>query len=206
MADNVAITAGSGTNVAADDISSVFYQRMKTTLGPDGTATADWAGRADGTDGIAYVDPRPLLTAVSVTPTISTSAYAAGDNVGGIMEFTSAVRGTGDYATIRTVVVSDDDSEDAALDLWLFDQTLAGTATDNAAFDPDDADLDNLVGKVAIAGADYGTFTDNSAAVVQPDLRVKANATSLFGVLVTSGTPTYTATTDLTVKLIIEQH
>ncbi len=39
MADNVAITAGAGTNVAADDISSVFYQRVKLTWGVDGVAS-----------------------------------------------------------------------------------------------------------------------------------------------------------------------
>jgi hypothetical protein len=37
MADNVAITAGSGTTIAADDISGVLVQRVKTTWGPDGT-------------------------------------------------------------------------------------------------------------------------------------------------------------------------
>jgi hypothetical protein len=39
MADNIAITAGSGTTVAADDISSVFYQRVKVSLGAEGSAT-----------------------------------------------------------------------------------------------------------------------------------------------------------------------
>lgn len=39
MADNVAITAGSGTSVAADDIGSVFYQRVKVSHGADGAAT-----------------------------------------------------------------------------------------------------------------------------------------------------------------------
>ncbi len=39
MADNVAITAGSGTSIAADDISSVFYQRVKISHGADGSAT-----------------------------------------------------------------------------------------------------------------------------------------------------------------------
>jgi hypothetical protein len=39
MADNVAITAGSGTSVAADDIGSVFYQRVKISHGADGSAT-----------------------------------------------------------------------------------------------------------------------------------------------------------------------
>lgn len=38
MADNVAITAGSGTNIATDDIGSVHYQRVKVTHGADGTA------------------------------------------------------------------------------------------------------------------------------------------------------------------------
>lgn len=38
MADNVAITAGSGTTIAADDVGSgVLHQRVKVTWGPDGT-------------------------------------------------------------------------------------------------------------------------------------------------------------------------
>lgn len=36
MADNVAVTAGVGTAIAADDISSVFYQRVKMGIGADG--------------------------------------------------------------------------------------------------------------------------------------------------------------------------
>lgn len=39
MADNIAITAGSGTSIAADDIGAgLLVQRVKTTWGPDGTA------------------------------------------------------------------------------------------------------------------------------------------------------------------------
>lgn len=38
MADNVAITAGSGTSIATDDIGGVHFQRLKVTWGPDGTA------------------------------------------------------------------------------------------------------------------------------------------------------------------------
>jgi hypothetical protein len=36
MADNVAITAGAGTNIATDDVASVHYQVMKIGLGADG--------------------------------------------------------------------------------------------------------------------------------------------------------------------------
>lgn len=39
MADNVPITAGTGTNIAADDVSSVYYQRIKVDLGGDGAAS-----------------------------------------------------------------------------------------------------------------------------------------------------------------------
>lgn len=42
MADNIAITAGAGTNVATDDVGSVQYQRIKRSYGVDGAA-------ADGT-------------------------------------------------------------------------------------------------------------------------------------------------------------
>lgn len=39
MADNVAITAGSGTTIAADDIGGVLHQRVKISQGADGAAT-----------------------------------------------------------------------------------------------------------------------------------------------------------------------
>lgn len=38
MADNVPITAGSGTQIAADDVGGVFYQRVKVATGEDGVA------------------------------------------------------------------------------------------------------------------------------------------------------------------------
>ena len=39
MADNIEVTAGTGTNIAADDIGAgLLVQRVKTTWGPDGTA------------------------------------------------------------------------------------------------------------------------------------------------------------------------
>jgi hypothetical protein len=39
MADNVAITPGSGATAAADDIGGVLYQRVKVSHGADGSAT-----------------------------------------------------------------------------------------------------------------------------------------------------------------------
>lgn len=39
MADNVSITAGSGTTVATDDVSGAHYQRVKVDVGGDGAAS-----------------------------------------------------------------------------------------------------------------------------------------------------------------------
>jgi hypothetical protein len=38
MADNVAYTPGSGATIAADDIGGVLFQRIKPTIGEDGSA------------------------------------------------------------------------------------------------------------------------------------------------------------------------
>lgn len=118
------------------------------------------------------------------------------------MTFTSAARASGGSGVIRCVTVIDKDQEMAALDLVLFDQTIAGTVTDNNPFDPDDATLANVIGWVAIAATtDYKDFNDNAVAFKQVEIPYVCNATSLFGALVARGTPTYTATTDITVVL-----
>lgn len=41
MADNVNVTEGTGTSIAADDINGVKYQRVKLTLGADGVNEGD---------------------------------------------------------------------------------------------------------------------------------------------------------------------
>lgn len=55
MADNVAVTAGSGTTIAADDIASVFYQRVKLSLGADGSAVDAIAGNGAASTAVQRV-------------------------------------------------------------------------------------------------------------------------------------------------------
>lgn len=38
MADNISITPGTGANVAADDVGGVLHQRVKVSVGEDGSA------------------------------------------------------------------------------------------------------------------------------------------------------------------------
>lgn len=69
MADNVPITSGSGTDIAADDISSVWYQRVKLSLGADGSATDALGGAgavAAGVQRTTLASDDPAVTALQV--------------------------------------------------------------------------------------------------------------------------------------------
>jgi hypothetical protein len=79
MADNVAITAGSGTNIATDDIAGVHYQRVKLV---DGTLDGTGAIGGDATNGLD-VDVTRLPALVAGTANIGdvdVLTIAAGDN------------------------------------------------------------------------------------------------------------------------------
>jgi len=104
-------------------------------------------------------------------------------------------------------VLTDAAKQDANIDLVLFDQDFTATA-DNAAFDPSDEDLANVIGIIPILSSDYADFNDNSAANVrQVGMVFKCNGTgtSLYGQMVIRDGDTYAATDDVTVKLLILQ-
>jgi hypothetical protein len=139
-----------------------------------------------------------------VTPVITAGGYSAKDAVGALMTFDFGGRDPGGHGVINTVTIIDNDDEKAALELWLFDRTVTAVA-DNAAMDFSDADMQYLVGVIPIAAADYYSLADNGAACVRGvGLQYNCNGAALYGQLKCTGTPTYTATTDLTVVLGIE--
>lgn len=201
MADNITLNAGSGGSVvAADDVSSVFYQRVKLDLGGDG-ATLPIVDQAVPT---VLVPTGLKIVRVSVTPTISTGIYAAKDAVGGLMTFSNAARASGGSIVIEAATIIDNDQEMTGLELVLFDRTFSAAA-DNAIFAPSDADLLNVVGVVKFS--DWADFSTNSIATRSGlGLAAKLNGTDLFGQLLTRGTPTFTATSDITVVLHIVQN
>lgn len=75
MADNVAITAGAGTSVAADDIGSVFYQRTKLSLGADGSADDALGGAGAVAAGVQR------MTLASDDPAVATLGSVSGAKV-----------------------------------------------------------------------------------------------------------------------------
>jgi hypothetical protein len=78
MADGVAITAGSGTTIATDDVGGVQYQRIKRSVGADGSAT-------------------DFLDKHSASHTVTTAAAQATQNVSaqGMSRFALQVKQTG---------------------------------------------------------------------------------------------------------------
>lgn len=206
MADNVAITAGTGTTIGTDEVTIggvlQHVQRVKLVDGTDG-GTDLLAGTA--ARGLA-VDARALVVRLQVTPTVSTTpAYAVKDAVGGLLTFANAVRASGGTCRLESVQVVDksDSHQDSSLELVLFDRTLSAP-TDNALFAPTDAEMLTCVGVVPIGlWADYSV--NSVACVNNVGLSMVLNGTSLFGVLVARGLPTYTSTTDIVVTLTIVQ-
>lgn len=69
MADNVAITPGSGATVAADDIGGVMHQRVKLGLGADGAAADALGGAgavAAGVQRVTLASDDPAVTSVQI--------------------------------------------------------------------------------------------------------------------------------------------
>lgn len=185
MADNIAITAGTGTTVATDDVSGVHYQRMKLH-----TAEADSAegiGDTDmGSTRALWVDQRLQTVAVQATVSgLATSAtYAADDQVGTEIVFAGMARANGLGGLITTCLLIDESRNYLGGELWLFDQSVT-PAADSAAFSFSDADALHVVGVVPIP---YG-FWNGGNLVCQstPGLAYKcaSGSTSLYGYLVT---------------------
>lgn len=156
--------------------------------------------RVDG-QGALWTRGAPSVV-VSATPTLDTAIYASGDSLHtAVISFANAVRVAGGTGTIKKMVVIDKDVQSIALELWLFSATVTPAAA-NAAHSISDADAALCIG--VIASGTYYASALNSISVASPSLPITCAATTLFGILVTRGTPTYTAS-GLTVALQIAQ-
>lgn len=151
-----------------------------------------------------------LSVTTRITPTIDTSAYGDGDQLGGEMVIDIGTGGTGaasifDAFVIQSISVIDIDAQSAAIDLVFFDDSVT-IASDNAAADFTDAQLKaNFLGAVSIAATDYKAFNDNVAATVR-NVGLQLHPTTggddhkIYVYAVSRGTPTYATTSSLTFK------
>jgi hypothetical protein len=204
MADNIAITAGSGTTVATDDVSGVHYQRIKLVNGTLDDATAI-TGDAQGLHTVARRD----LLRIAVDSgglTIATTAYSTGDQVGTEFTLANAARSSGGSGTIVGVTLTDANDIIGAYDV-VFTRSTITPAADNAAYSISDADAKKIVGIAQLAGSfDIGgnRIAQALGLAIPYDC---SGTTSLFATLITRANHTFfTATTDLQLCVWVERN
>lgn len=142
----------------------------------------------------------------SVTPTVTSgSAYSAGQVVGGLLQFANAVddirSGVLMAASLATKSV-----QTTGFKLYLFSaQPAASTFTDKTAPSVNAADAQKLIAVLNFATADsgLGTHTLYSLDGIGRAFVLPATTTTLYGVLVTVATPTFTSTSDVQLTLNI---
>lgn len=147
---------------------------------------------------------------VTAKPTIVPAAYGNGDAIGGLLTFANVCSAFEPEFDVHQALLIDNNKQNAIVRLILFDRTFTPTA-DNAAEDPSDTDLQNVIGFVSWLAADYLSLSDNSVAMggasttspIHLSMKLVDGGVNLYGQLISYGTPTYAAADDLTVKLLI---
>lgn len=130
MADNVAITAGSGTNIATDDVAGTHYQRMKLVDGTLDSTTAIAAGGgveagalrvtvASDSTGVLSVDDNggSLTVDGTVTANAGTGSFTVAQATAGNLNAT--VVGSGNFTVVQSTAGN-------------LNATVTGTVTANA--------------------------------------------------------------------------
>lgn len=193
----MAITAGSGTAIAADDISSVWYQRFKLVHGADGTNDGD----------VSNINPLPVSprnptfdSGLIQIPGLAAAAYAAADQFGTIVSVSNAARVAGAGGRIEKVIYHDADDVMGGIDLVLFESSVT-LAADNAAYAVSDAD-----GRAAVGMVNMTYLNDMGAqrlGIVEPGTPYVCAATTLYVAVIARVAATITSTTGHYVRFLL---
>lgn len=149
---------------------------------------------------------------LTLTPTVSTAAYTAKDNMGGKLSFLGAGNPDGVAAggVVRSAVLGDQavTAQVNTIRLFLFDSDpTASTLTDAAAMDIDDADIPKVCGVIAFTVALYGDQGVDNTVGGFGDLYIPydlGTGSTLFGALQVVGAEDLVATDDITIRLGVQ--
>lgn len=150
----------------------------------------------------------------SASPTVDTGgAYASGDLIGGKLTFSNALRSNVGSGYLVSVAISDKAAQAVDLDLVIFRTDPTGTTfTDQAAFDPADADLSKVAAVINFGSSARFAYSDNGtkylgslAIPIQALTSANAPTSTLYGALVARGAYTGASSSDITVTLGVSQ-
>lgn len=178
------------------DLNSASY----TQNGPKqaiGVVQLDASGAYAG-QGSASGDPTKIALA---TPAITAaSAYASGNVVGGLLTFADVANAEPRSGLIQDVALYCKSAQTFLFDLILFHTNpTASTFTDKAALAVAAADFNKI--STVIHGSDWtslGTPSYAQANNLAREFKLPALSTTLYGVIVSRGTPTFASTSDIT--------
>jgi hypothetical protein len=152
-----------------------------------------------------YGTNRASVQVVTASPVVVPAAYHTGDVIGGLITFAYAANEPGGYGTICSAELIDKAAQAVKLELALFMTTLPGTTlTDNAAFTPADADLLAKICSIKFETYDYDSYANNATASkgqLVYAYSLPTGVTSIYGVLVSRGAPTYASASDIQIAL-----
>jgi hypothetical protein len=139
------------------------------------------------------------------TPPVDTSAYSSGKVIGGLQKikapFNDSLTGV-----LKSLTVKDADDQKSALTILIFDSKPNGAYADKSSFSWVAGDFDKLCGFLSVGSSDYVSV--NSKAIAEYDVAMvvqdnsspapsQGSDSALYYVIVSGGTPTYTAADSL---------
>lgn len=130
---------------------------------------------------------------------ITAGAYAANDVIGGLIKFDAAASNGG--FVIRNLKIVDANDTKAGLTIYFFRDEPSSIA-DNAAFAPNEDDVKKIMAELSVSASNYKTLNGTAYALFQNQvLSLDCENQYVWVYIVTTGTPTYGATDDLTLQL-----
>jgi hypothetical protein len=125
---------------------------------------------------------------LEVTPTVAANAHVAGDALGGRLDFTGALRESGNGGVLQTVVITHLSTNTFEVDIFFFDDEFQATA-DDTAFGPTDADITGkCIGTVTVLATDFKTTANQAVGTANAQgmvIEVKNAPGTLFAQMVT---------------------
>lgn len=136
------------------------------------------------------------------TPTITSgSAYASGQAIGSTIMLPK-VTDFG-FGTILNLALIDKSNQKAPVDILLFNQPLVTPQVDKVAVSITAADAANLIGHITLVLGDYSDLSASASATKYNLWMAAAGGVdnNIYAQIVCRGTPTYTSTSALILKL-----
>lgn len=214
------VKVGDGTNSAAIKPASTAAiatdQALVTTLSPNsagiiatGTAGTPSSavltvqGASGGTN--LPVAVAASTTDVAVTPTVTASAYTAGNVLGGIMTFANLMPATTFNGILESITAKFKGAAvTGSLEVAIFKSSPSnGTYTDKTAPTWNALDMANLLGIYTLAtpNSKFGTMTVYNLDAIGK--AIVGASQSIFVVVIVDGTPTPASTSDFTLELAV---